>query len=228
MNYNWAFEHIDKSAVKCIFELGARDCQDSVYLSNYFNCPVVAFECNPDCVNECKKTLSSCSSNSNNITLVEKAVHEENKLVTFKPFIRNVYDNIGASSLFEIDFVTNRDPSDGDYGKKNVQGTISVEATRLDTFIDNEYGGSVPDLICMDIQEAELIALKGLGEKLKQVKYVVFEASSVSTYTGGCCFDDVHNYLISNNFKFVQSTRGGFPTRENLYNFFDCLYENTM
>ena len=227
MNYNWCFNYIKKENINCIFELGSRDCNDSITLSNEFNCPVIAFECNPDCIQECKKTLKlnkSCK-----INLVEKAVHEENKIVNFRPFNRQTYDNIGASSLFEIDFITNRPKCDVDYGKKNVQNLIEVEAIRLDKYIDET--GYKPDLICMDIQEAELIALKGLGDKIKDVKYIIFETSFVNTYTGGCIFLDIHNYLEANNFKFVKSNLKDreFPQKNSdTYSFFDCLYINTL
>lgn len=226
MNYTWCFPYIPEDTVKCIFELGARDCADSITLHNHFKCPVVAFECNPDCVTECKKTLSSFSYP---ITLVEKAVHEENKTVNFRPFIRSKYDNIGASSLFEIDFVSYRPQTDCDYGKKNVQDIIEVEAVRLDKYISET--GQEPDLICMDIQEAELIALKGLGEKINNVKYIVFEASNVNTYEGGCTFMDIHNYLVAHNFKFLKSNTdaGGFPVKiDNCYKFYDCIYVNNI
>ncbi len=226
MSYNWCFSYISKDNIKCIFELGARDCIDSIILYEHFNCPVIAFECNPDSILECKKSILSVTYP---IYLVEKAVHEENKIVTFRPFIRSKYDNIGASSLFEIDFITNRSHTDNDYGKKDVQDNIEVEAIRLDKYISES--GKKPDLICMDIQEAELIALKGLGNNINRVKYIVFEASINNTYKGGCSFIDVHNYLVENNFKFLASNlpNSNFPIKtNNFFSFCDCIYINTL
>jgi FkbM family methyltransferase len=223
MNYNWCFDIIDKSKVKCVFELGARDCLDSVTLYEYFNCPIFTFECNPDCIKECLNTLQK--NHTYPITLINKAVHEQNGIISFRPFNKEKYDNIGSSSIFEIDFITNRPVYDADYGKQNVQDIIEVEAIRLDSFIEKQL--VIPDLICMDIQEAELIALKGLGDKLKYVKYIVFEASSKNTYKGGCSFFDVHNYLTLNNFRFVKSNNGSnFPEPTEYFSFFDCIYVN--
>ena len=85
MNYNWSFDNINKEDIKCVFELGSRDCLDSITLHQHFNCFVVAFECNPDCIKECNKTLEG---KGYPITLVEKAVHEENKYLLFRPFDR--------------------------------------------------------------------------------------------------------------------------------------------
>lgn len=225
MNYNWCFPYINKK-INCIFELGARDCEDSIALYEHFNCPIIAFECNPDCIVECKKNLSNINYP---IKLVEKAAHNENTIVKFRPFIPSKYDNIGASSLFEIDFITNRQTSDADYGRKDVQDIIQVEAIRLDNYISET--GQEPDLICMDIQEAELIALKGLGEKIKNVKFIVFEASITNTYDGGCTFMDIHNFLTSNNFTFLKSNlqNGEFPTKvDDYFKFCDCIYINTL
>jgi len=223
MNYNWCFNVIKKEGIKCVFELGARDCLDSVTLHEYFNCQVVSFECNPDCIRECNKTLKMYSHYP--ILLVEKAVHEKNEMVSFMPFNKEKYDNIGASSLFEIDFTSNRHSSDPDYGKNNVQDIIKVEAIRLDSFIENYKVN--PDIIFMDIQEAELLALKGLGDNIYKVKYLVFEASSCSTYRNGCNFMDIHNYLTSKNFRFVKSSQGNeLPGPTQYFNFFDCIYIN--
>jgi FkbM family methyltransferase len=224
MNYNWCFPYIKRGDIKLIYEIGARDCLDSISLAKEFNCPVIAFECNPDSIKECKNTLSS---NNQAITLIEKAVHEENKIVSFRPFNRSKYDNIGASSLFEIDFVSSRQITDPDYGRKDVQDIIEVEAIRLDKFIDE--AGAKPDLICMDIQEAELITLKGLGEYIKDIKYIVFEGSNVNTYKGGCTFMDVHNYLISKNYRFVRTSLGHVEIPDTYtYTFCDFLYINNL
>ena len=196
MNYNWCFPYIKKDDIKLIYEIGARDCLDSISLAKEFSCPVIAFECNPDGIKECKKTLFE---NNLAITLIEKAVHEENKIVSFRPFNRSKYD------------------------------IINVEAIRLDTFIDE--AGAKPDLICMDIQEAELIALKGLGEYIKDIKYIVFEGSYINTYKDGCTFMDVHNYLILNNFRFVRTSSGQVEIPDgNTYTFSFCdfLYVNNL
>ncbi len=225
MNYNWAFPYIPKDSIQCIFELGARDCEDSITLHNHFNCPVTAFECNPDCIQECKKTLQT---SDKPITLVEAAVFNEDTNIAFPPFLRERYDNIGSSSLFEIDFVSSRTPADDDYGKKDVQGMIEVKAIRLDSYIKET--NQVPDLICMDIQEAELLALQGLGEWIKRVKFIILEGSMKNTYKGGCTFSDVHQYLLAHNFRFVKSktVHGLLPEQTQYFSFCDLLYVNNI
>lgn len=98
-------DNIAKTDVKTIFELGSRDLEDAIRLFNHYGCKVFAFECNPDCINVCKNKLRSQSTVVNaNVFLVESAVSLENAETTFYPFDLTKYDNMGASSMFKIDF----------------------------------------------------------------------------------------------------------------------------
>jgi hypothetical protein len=126
--------------------------------------------------------------------------------------------------LFEIDFTTSRHPHSGEYGQPAPQTEITVDAIRLDSLIP--IYGKTPDLICMDLQEAELIALRGLGEYIKDVKYILFEASVKSTYKGGCSLKDVHEYLVENNFSFLKTNKSHFTFNEAYFEFADYLYVN--
>jgi FkbM family methyltransferase len=216
--YEWAYPYIDKSTISSIFEIGSRDCLDANHLSNYFNCIVTSFECNPDCILECLK-----NKHKDNVILETSAVSDKDGIVEFHPFIRDKYDNIGASSLFEIDFVTNRSVHDRDYGKKDIQSKIQVESIRLDTYLKDK---KCPDLICMDVQEAELLVLKGLGDKIKDVKYIITEASLLPTYSGGCTFFEIDEYLKKNGFEFVRTNEGtSFPVKTNIFSYLDVLYK---
>ena len=50
------------------------------------------------------------------IILIERAVSIEDKTVIFRPFELSLYNNMGASSMLEIDFST-RSEDDKDYNK---------------------------------------------------------------------------------------------------------------
>lgn len=226
VNYNWIFPYVPQSEIESVFELGSRDCEDAVVLGEHFRCPVVAFECNPQGIQKCKAVIER--NKHVKITLVESAVADSNGSATFYPFDTTKYDNDGASSLFEIDFVTSRPRTDADYGKNDVQTITTVQTMRLDTFLETS-GLPAPDLLVMDIQESELLALKGLGDAINKVKYVVFEGSLRPTYKGGCSFYDCHAYLISKGFTFV-SERSGLhyvPLPTQFYSATDALYKRT-
>jgi FkbM family methyltransferase len=188
-------KNIDKSQIKTIFELGSRDLLDAFKLFDYYNCKVYAFECNPDCLVECNNNLEKASDLVRlNVSLIDKAISLENGSITFYPFDLNKYNNMGSSSLLKIDFST-RNPNDPDFNRPNPQKEITVEGIRLDTFLmdkDLEI-----DMLCIDLQGYELNAIKSLGDKLKNVKYIITEASIKSTYTGGSNFEELNEYTIN-------------------------------
>jgi hypothetical protein len=107
---------------------------------------------------------------------------------------------MGASSMFKIDF-TKRSITDPDYNRLNPQNEIIIDGIRLDTFIENNNLTNI-DMLCMDLQGYELNALKSMGRYLKNIKYIITEASINSTYIGGCSFSELNEYLNSFGFKY--------------------------
>jgi FkbM family methyltransferase len=193
--------------VNIILELGTRDCKDAVILaSTYKNATIYAFEANPEAWPLCEQTLNHIhdSSIKNRVLLVKKAALDKNGPVVFRPFDIEKYDNIGASSLFEINFTTNRLPSDPDYGRTGVQKQIEIEGTRIDTWCEENNIHTV-DMLCMDLQGAELLALKGLGHVLHSVRAIISETCIESTYIGGSSFQEMDTYLQNYGFSYVCS-----------------------
>ena len=212
--------NINKLDINTIFELGSRDLLDAIKLSEYFNCKVYAFECNPDCIIQCKKNINI----NDNVILIEKAVSLENKKMIFYPFDLSVYDNMGSSSMLKIDFST-RNTSDPDYNKPNPQKEIEVDGIRLDTFTN------IPDLLCIDLQGYELNAIKSLGDKLNGVKYIITECSINSTYIGGASFIELNDYLNLYGFKYKVSNKFNYDYPDlNLKYFseFDALFIKSL
>ena len=212
-----------KNKITTIFELGSRDLLDANKLSQHYKCKVYAFECNPDCLLECKKNKNE------NVILIEKAVSLDDGQITFYPFDLNVYNNMGASSILKIDF-SMRNKNDPDYNRPNPQKEIIVDSTRLDTFIDS-IGGILPELICIDLQGYELQALKSLGDKIKNVKYIITECSIQSTYIGGSSFVELYEYLKLYGFEYKVSNAFNYSL-PNIhlkgYSEFDALFINTF
>jgi FkbM family methyltransferase len=214
---------IVKEKVKVIFELGSRDLIDAIKLANCFDCFVYAFECNPDCLIECRKQLAN--TDQKNVVLVEKAVSLIDGDVTFYPFDLTQYDNMGSSSMLKIDF-SMRDETDPDYNISNPQTQITVPGTRLETFILDNNIPSV-DMLCIDLQGYELNALKSLGLQINKVKYIITECSIQSTYTDGATFKDLVKYLADYNFIYLCSNKFGYSTPDpNATGFseFDALF----
>jgi FkbM family methyltransferase len=221
-------DNIKKDLVKIIFELGSRDLQDAILLKNYYKANVYAFECNPDCLVECNKTMMTLNeSDKSQIHFINKAVSLDNGDITFYPFDLTKYNNMGSSSLLKIDF-SMRNISDPDYNRPNPQGEITVEGQRLDTFIIDNNISNI-DLLCIDLQGYELNAIKSLGDKINKVKYIITECSIQNTYINGATFVELYEYLQQNGFTYICSNKFGnnFPnTTLTGFSEFDALFIN--
>ena len=113
----------------------------------------------------------------------------ETSFYTFDP-IKD--PNIGASSLFHHKFGS------------NLQTHTTVPCCRLDTFI-KEKSLRGPDLLCMDIQGAELIALQSIGEYLRDVRYVATECQINGFYKDTYVFSDMYKFMEEQGFELVFS-----------------------
>lgn len=229
MSYESFFNRINRDNIKVIFELGSRDLIDGIKLaSNYTKSAVYSFECNPDCLVECYKNREYLDNDlKNRLFLVDKAVSLTNDNITFYPFDLLKYNNMGASSMFKIDF-SRRNRNDPDYNRQNPQKEIIVKGVRLDTFMNENKINNI-DLLCMDLQGYELNALKCLGDKLHNVKYIITECSINSTYINGCSFRELNEYLSKYNFKYVVSNVFGEndpPLNLSGFSEFDALFVN--
>lgn len=235
-------KHItDLAEIKTVFEIGSRDCLDAIYLNNLIGVKVYAFECNPAAVDLCRENLKKNGVDRDQVELVVNAVYDKDTDIPFFPVVeskRTVSDhpnftklgtgklaNIGASSIFKI--------SDGyqmsKYKMKNhIQGDpVTVPAIRLDGFLERR-GISRVDLICMDIQGAELMALRGMGEHLRNVRYIITElcttsvrgGKEVENYEGQGKLTEVFNLLTQFGFKHI----AGDPKR---FSHDDFVFINT-
>jgi FkbM family methyltransferase len=182
---------------KVILDIGARDMEESIFFSKkYPNSKIISFECNPNTLEICRNKIVGIE----NIQLIDKAVNEIDGTCFFYPINKEKTittwndGNQGASSLFL---------SNGDYPYESyVQDKVTVECVRLDTIL-TELNINEVDLIWMDLQGAEMLALKSLGKFLKNVRVIYTEVEMNPIYTGQCLFKDVDSYLIDNNFEFI-------------------------
>lgn len=223
--------HIDPSVVHTIFELGSRDLIDAFHLQRHYNARVYAFECNPDSLSVCKRTLQHPENQDvrDHVILIKQAVSETDGLISFYPFDLQQYDNMGASSLLKIDF-SKRDKQDPDYNRPNPQTHILVQGTRLDSFLEDNPHIPPIDMLCIDLQGYEMKALESLGEHLSSVKYIITECSIVSTYTGGAVFSELAPFLESRGFRYMCSNKYGEQSPEGSaagFTEFDALFVNT-
>jgi FkbM family methyltransferase len=180
-----------------ILDVGSGSGQESKLFSLFFpNKRIFSFECNPDCITEFKKFVPE------NVTLIEKAVWESDGYIDFFP-IRN--GNTHASSAFLVTDEYNK--NEHGHGYLLQQEKILVESVTLQSFIEEYNLQNKNGIIWIDLQGAELKALKGMGKYLKNIKAIWTEGQYKQIYKGVDLFEQIEFFLFENQFNLV------FPDR---------------
>jgi FkbM family methyltransferase len=204
--------NILKQNIKTILDIGSRDLTEGSYFAErYPNATIYSFECNPATLPLCEKKAK----NYKNIILTSKAVNEYTGFCTFYPTdpektITTWEDgNPGASSLFK---------ANGNYPIEHyVQKEITVPCIRLDDVLKDNNIEKI-DMLWMDLQGAELLALKSLGSYLEKVSFICTEVEINPMYENQALFKDVDNFLNKKFTKIWGNTNVQWGT--------DVIYKN--
>ncbi len=205
---------LDKS-IQTIVEIGARDCTETLLFYDAFpKASIFTFECNPETLPICRDKVM----NKKAIELIEKAVVADDQagFVTFYQIdtqaTRTTWadGNPGASSLLK---------TTGTYPiEEYVQKSIEVPATTLKRFFE-EKSLSTIDLLWMDIQGAELMALEGAAEHLEKIGIIHSEVSFFDIYENQPRFELLKKFLNQKGFDAVEFTHFGAYSA-------DCIFVN--
>ncbi len=186
-SYHHFADQIPQDEINTIVELGSRDGLDAIWLSFFFDAKTYAWECHPDLWLPMKENISHFE----NVHMVDKAVWSEDTVIDFFPVTNG---NVGASSCFE---------ADNEIATEHLEQTkISVEAIRLDEWANKNNIFEI-DLLVMDLQGAEVEALKGAGDLLHHVKYIITEGCVEPFYKGAPHIDEITALLESYGFTLV-------------------------
>lgn len=194
---------MDTSSIHTILECGSRDCLDAIEMNEFYKPKIIyAFECNPDSVLVCERN----SKNYSKVRMIPFAVTNTDTPVPFyaTDMEKSVDKNIGASSLLQH-FENNLNGY--------VQKQVSVMGIRLDTFM-KAFKLDVVDLLCFDLQGAEYLAIEGLGDRIKDVRYIISEVSKKHYYHGDMLFPAFNMLLMNKGFELLAQQKG------------DALYKN--
>ena len=208
-----ARDALGPGGVRTIVEIGARDCRETLdFHATFPQARIYTFECNPATLPECRAAVRGKDA----ITLTERAVSNVSGPVTFyaidqEKTVTGVKDgNPGASSLLQ---------ASGKYELETyVQNPVTVEAVTLSDFF-RQHDIRTVDLLWMDIQGAELMALEGAGDRLEDVKLIHTEVEFVEIYAGQPLFPRVKEWLETRGFAFL-----GFTTYSR--HFGDAVFAN--
>lgn len=181
---------IDRTSIRTIVECGSRDCLDAIALNKFYKPrKIYSFECNPESIPVCERNIKRIP----NIVLIPKAVCDVDGDVSFyaTDMENSVDRNIGASSLL----IHHERNKNGFVQKKEL-----VRGIRLDTFMHSLQISQI-DLLCMDLQGAEYIAIQGLGERIRDVRYIISEVALNRSYIGEMNFGDFTRFLKEKGFE---------------------------
>lgn len=179
-----------------VFEMGAKDCEDTLRLHKALPlADIYTFECNQETLPICRKAVAAIPK----IHLTESAVSDKGGTIGFYPIDTEKTETVhkdgnpGASSIFR---------ASGDYPLEHyVQKETAVPSTRLDGFMETHRLPGI-DILWLDAQGAELSILKGLGKKLRTVRFIHTEVEFMSIYEEQPLWEDVKAFLESNGFRF--------------------------
>ena len=175
-------------------ECGSRDTIDLMVFSGFYSIDQsYAFECNPYAADLCRRNLKYSQAN---IKKKKKAVYNTDQKIHFYSVdALDENSNIGASSILE------------NSNMNEPVTKIEVDAIRLDTFMEQESIDKI-DILIMDLQETELLALEGLGERISDVGRILLEGTMThenTYYNEGCTIEEIKDYLESKGFEYTAS-----------------------
>jgi FkbM family methyltransferase len=123
---------------------------------------------------------------SNNAVYEGVVWHRSGETLTF-----NISNNSQSSSVFEFG------SHSSNYPEVVFQSERQVTTTTISELLPPDV---VFDFVNLDIQGAELSALKGLGKKIDGVKWVYTEVNSKEVYKGCAIISDIDSYLADLRF----------------------------
>ena len=192
-----AEEIIGRNNIQYIFEFGARYGEDTAqFAERYPEAKIFSFECNPNTREICQENLKKYP----NVIFSNSAVADSDGEVTFYPIDKEttqttwVDGNQGASSLLK---------ASGKYPvEEYIQTKVTVKATTLETVM-KEYKIPYINILWMDVQGAEELALSGLGKRIADVQLIFTEVNFFEIYKDQPLFDEVKNKIESEGFVFA-------------------------
>jgi FkbM family methyltransferase len=121
---------------------------------------------------------------SDHIVVCAVVGDESGKIVKF-----NEANNGQSSSIFELGTHAVEHP------EVHYISSSEAEMQRIDDLADI-YDFNDFNFVNLDIQGAELLALKGMGDLLDSVDFIYCEVNKNSLYDGCALIDEIDNYLI--------------------------------
>ena len=169
--------------VNGIIHIGSHDCEERIkYLSR--------FDCITDndiiWIDALKHKVEEMKTQNSSIRIFNECIGDkDNDLVTFK-----VPNNLQSSSFLKLKDYLIEHPDIHEIA------SIDMRTKTLKTFYDeNKLNYDKYNFMALDIQGAELLALKGAGEILNSVEYIYIEVNTKELYENCALLPEIDEYL---------------------------------
>ena len=96
------------------------------------------------------------------------------------------------------------------WGSECYKGTVKLQSSTLDTFLEKNSLGYDYDMLNMDTQGAELMVCKGAVKLLESVKYINSEVTLYNPqYEGNPLFNEIYDFLKPFGFVHIETELSG-------------------
>jgi FkbM family methyltransferase len=190
------------------FDVGSRNGKDALDVKKTYKPEIIySFEPNPEAAEECRQNLAGKAGHE----FHQVAHWHEKGRIKFYP--AHYYVNrhgekinaVGASSCFRFA-----------KGSTNVTSEVEVETETLADFMARRHVPKI-DLMCMDVQGAALNVLRGAGDRLADIHFIVTEAEIKPIYEGEALYDEIERFLTNAGFRLVVSLIGSLKHGDYLF-----------
>ena len=183
-----------KVPIKGILHVGAHKCEElNAYLKYVSIDKILWVEAFPDLVKE------NLQKNPDLQILNEVVGDEDGKDIEFK-----ITNNTLSSSILDLAYHKEIHPH------VVVTDILKLKTKKLKTLLSERNLGEQYNLLILDIQGAELLALHGLGSLLENFNVIYTEVNEKELYKDCCKLEDLDSYLGKFNFerKYINTLNG--------------------
>lgn len=183
-----------------IVHLGAHHLQELAQYNASHAEFVVWAEANPELHGWIRHRLNSIGGHTKHYLCDRAITDADHEHITFR-----IYNHTEASSIFDVGSELNIW-----YPDHKVAREVQVMTITVDTMLENfDIPVSMVNYLSIDIQGAELLALKGAQRLLNSpsLQYIQSEAINNDYYKGGVRGNDLVDYLAKYNFEVIESER---------------------
>ena len=220
-NQSKIFSFLKKRGYKkfdIFFDIGAHKGESILlYLKNFDISRIYSFEASSQNFEKLSKNLLMIRKKYKNVEIITEnlAAGSENKKISIKQLVETSSSTINEINLHskyykKKSFLVN-DKSQKSYLE------LEVNQIRLSQYLDQKNLDKI-DFLKVDTEGYEYNVLKGLDSKLSTVTLIMFEHHYDDMLKKNYTFRDIHQLLISNNFKQIYKYKMSFrKTFEYIY-----------